>query len=107
MPRALEDAERILVAGAGGGFDVFAGVPVYERLRRLRKEVWLANLSFTYLGGTEAKHLGGALWAVDASTSGGDAYFPERALARFLAARGDPSTVYAFDKTGVAPVREA
>jgi hypothetical protein len=107
LPRALESAERILVAGAGGGFDVFAGLPVYERLRRLGKQVWLGNLSFTYLGGTEAKHLGGALWGVDASTSGGDAYFPERALARFLSARGDPSTIYAFDKTGVAPIREA
>ena len=50
MPRALESAERILVAGAGGGFDVYAGLPIYERLRRLGKQVWLANLSFTAVG---------------------------------------------------------
>lgn len=107
LPRALENAERVLVAGAGGGFDVYAGLPIYERLRRLGKKAWLANLSFTYLADSDAKHLGGALWEVDATTRGSDAYFPERALARFLAARGDASAVYAFDKTGVAPIREA
>ena len=107
LPRALESAERILVAGAGGGFDVYAGLPIYERLRRLGKQVWLANLSFTNVAGTDAKQLGRALWAVDPTSAGSDAYFPERVLARFLAARGDRSTVYAFDKTGVAPIREA
>ncbi|MBS2017433.1 MAG: DUF1152 domain-containing protein [Deltaproteobacteria bacterium] len=107
LPRAIERSERILVAGAGGGFDVFAGVPVYERLRRLGKRVWLANLSFTNLANTDATHLGDALWAVDATSRTSDVYFPERALARFLESRGDASTIYAFEKTGVAPLRDA
>jgi hypothetical protein len=33
LPSAIENSQRILVAGAGGGFDVYAGLPVYERLR--------------------------------------------------------------------------
>jgi len=107
LPGVLESADRILVAGAGGGFDVYAGLPIYERLRALGKKVHLANLSFTYLGGTTARQRTPALYEVDATTKDGDAYFPERALARFLASRGEPSTVYAFDKTGVAPIREA
>jgi hypothetical protein len=103
----LEAGRRILIAGAGGGFDVYAGIPLYARLRALGKEVFFANLSFTYLADTNAKRLMRALYAVDASTSGADGYFPERALARFLASRGDPATVFAFDKTGAAPLREA
>jgi hypothetical protein len=106
LPVRLEQSRRILVAGAGGGFDVYAGLPIYERLRRLCKEVFLANLSFTYLGGTNARQLTRALYAVDSDTTGGDGYFPERTLARFLSRSGAPVTIYTFDKLGVAPVRE-
>jgi hypothetical protein len=106
LPSVLERCRRVLVAGAGGGFDVYAGIPVYERLRSLGKEVFLANLSFTYLGGTSAEQITAALHRVDPATEGEDGYFPERTLARFLSSRGDPVSVYAFDKLGVAPVRE-
>jgi hypothetical protein len=106
LPNRLEWSQRVLLSGAGGGFDVYAALPLYVRLRALGKQVCLGNLSFTYLGGTSARPLTRALYAVDAATTGGDEYFPERTLARFLAARGDPATVYTFDKLGVAPVRE-
>jgi len=106
LPAGLERSRRILVAGAGGGFDVYAGLPIYERLRGLGKEVFLANLSFTYLGGTNARRITRALYSVDSETTGGDGYFPERTLARFLSRRGAPAIVYTFDKEGVAPVRE-
>jgi hypothetical protein len=106
LPRSLEASQRILLAGAGGGFDVYAALPLFARLRALGKEVHLANLSFTYLGGTAAEPLTDALYRVDATTAGGEEYFPERTLARFLARRGEPSVVYAFDKMGVAPIRE-
>jgi hypothetical protein len=107
LPKTLESSERILVAGAGGGFDVYAGLPLYERLRSLGKRAFLANVSFSYLGGTDAKQLTRALYAVEATSSGDASYFPERTLARFLARRGEAATVYALDKLGVAPVRDA
>jgi hypothetical protein len=106
LPSSLENNKRILVAGAGGGFDVYAGLPIYERLRALGRHVFLANLSFVHLGTTNAAALTPALHAVEPNTHGPDVYFPERTLARFLAARGDNATVYAFEKLGVAPVRE-
>jgi hypothetical protein len=106
LPAALERSQRILVAGAGGGFDVYAGLPVYARLRALGKDVFLANLTFTYLGGTNVRQAARAVYVVEPGTSGGDGYFPERTLARFLAGRGEPVSVYAFDKLGVVPVRE-
>ncbi len=107
LPAALEGSERILLAGAGGGFDVYAALPLYARLRALGKQVFLANQSFSYLGGTDARPITPALYEVTAGTTSSDRYFPERTLARFLARHGDPTSVYAFDKVGVAPVREA
>jgi hypothetical protein len=44
---------------------------------------------------------------VTPDTTGPDDYFPERALARWLAAHGLPATVYAFPKVGVQPLRAA
>ena len=106
LPSALEGSRCVLVAGAGGGFDVYAGLPVYERLRALGKKVFLANLSFVCLGGTSAKALTRSLYVVEPATTGEDLYFPERTLAQFLSRRGEDVSVYAFEKLGVAPVRE-
>ena len=43
----LEDSQNILIAGAGGGFDIFAGLPIYFTLKAMGKNVHLANFSFT------------------------------------------------------------
>ncbi|MBZ5687580.1 MAG: DUF1152 domain-containing protein [Acidobacteriia bacterium] len=106
LPSSLERSQRVLVSGAGGGFDVYTGLPIYERLRSLGKQVFLGNLSFTELEATNAKRLAHALVAVDANTSGEDLYFPERMLAAFLSRRGENITIYAFEKSGVAAIRE-
>jgi len=47
--RELDGANRILLAGAGGGFDIFCGLPLYFGLRAAGKSVHLANLSFAPL----------------------------------------------------------
>src|SRR6516165_10623092 len=107
LPTNLERSQRVLVAGAGGGFDVYAGLPIYARLRSLGREVFLANLSFALLENTNAQALTQALYRVDATTTGEELYFPERALAQFLSAGSQDVCVYALSKTGVAPVREA
>lgn len=106
LPSVIENSQRVLVAGAGGGFDVFAGLPIYERLRLLGKKVFLANLSFVSLGTTGAKALTRALYEVEPATTGHSFYFPEHTLAQFLSRRGENVKVYAFEKLGVAPIRE-
>jgi hypothetical protein len=106
LPSAIENSQRVLIAGAGGGFDVYAGLPIYERLRSLGKQVFLANLSFVSLPITTARQLTTALYAVDSRSAGHDFYFPERTLAQFLARRGEDVTIYAFEKLGVAPIHE-
>ena len=103
----LRRHDRILIAGAGGGFDVYSGLPLFFALRAARKEVFLANLTFTYFGETDAALLAPNLRVVTLETSGADRYFPERRLAEWLAAEGHPSTVYAFEKVGVRPLRAA
>lgn len=99
--------ERILIAGAGGGFDVYAGLPLALALRRAGKQVSLANLTFTYLGETDATYLAPHLAVVTAATTGADRYFPERRLAEWLSEREQPSTIYTFEKVGVRPLRAA
>ncbi|MGW3042560.1 DUF1152 domain-containing protein [Kitasatospora sp. NPDC001159] len=101
-------AERILVAGAGGGFDVYAGLPIALALRAAGKEVHLANLSFTHLYG-----LPGEVWQepdvarIGPDTPAPEGYFPERTLARWLHLHGMPDTVWAFPTVGVQLLREA
>lgn len=103
----LDPAERILVAGAGGGFDVFAGLPLALALMNAGKQVFLGNLTFTYLGGTSTPWLAPHLGLVGPEVKGEDAYFPERTLSRWLRSRDLPWTVYAFEKVGVRPMRAA
>ncbi|QFG23281.1 DUF1152 domain-containing protein [Actinomadura sp. WMMB 499] len=104
----LRDADRILVAGAGGGFDIFAGLPLALALWDEGKEVHLANLSFSHLDGLPLDVWADTdLAAVTPATVGADPYFPEGALARWLDRHGLPSTVHAFPKVGVRPLRAA
>jgi hypothetical protein len=106
----VRDSKRILLAGAGGGFDIYAGIPVYFALKELGKEVVLANLSFTELQFTNAeRETPYGHWWVTAGTQlkGGSDYFPERALCRWFATQGEAVGMYAFPKTGVRPLRDA
>jgi hypothetical protein len=67
--------------------------------------VHLANLPFSSLDGLDIDDwIEPGLAAVTPDSLGGEGYFPERALARWLAAQGLPSTVYAFPRTGVQPL---
>ncbi|GAA4080061.1 DUF1152 domain-containing protein [Streptomyces shaanxiensis] len=98
----------MLVAGAGGGFDVYAGVPLALALRAAGKEVHLANLSFADLYGLDLD-----VWvdhdvaAIRPDTAARGDYFPERTLAQWLGRQDLPDTVYAFARTGVRPLRAA
>jgi hypothetical protein len=103
----LKDARHVLLAGAGGGYDVFAAVPLLTALRARGQKVSLANLSFTNLAEVHARRLTPHLLEVTAETVGPQLYFPELMLAQWLASHGPPTSVFAFGKTGVKPLREA
>lgn len=103
----LRDARRVLIAGAGGGFDIMSGLPLAFALRRLGKEVHLANLTFTYLGATDAAEIAPNVYEVRASTESNERYFPEKHLAVWLRSSGMDDRVFCLEKVGVARMREA
>jgi hypothetical protein len=100
----LDKAQSILLAGAGGGFDLFTGLPLYFTLREAGKQVFLANLSFSSLYASNGRRSAPALVEVTAHTSGSETYFPEMHLARWLHRRGEPAVIYCLDRTGVQPL---
>jgi hypothetical protein len=105
---ALADSKRILVAGAGGGFDVYGGLPLAFALRSAGAEVFLGNQSFSPLDLLPLEDWLVPDVAVVTPASGDVAeYFPERTLACWLERNGQPSTVYAFPQAGVQPLRKA
>ena len=105
---ALAPARNVLIAGAGGGFDVYAGLPLALALWRSGVQVHLANLSFSELVLLDQDSWAAEnVAAVTPDTTSTDWYFPERILARWLAAHDLPSTVYAFPPLGVERLRAA
>lgn len=100
----LRDSKHVLLAGAGGGFDIFAGLPIALALQAAGKRVSFANLSFAHLSGTSAEWLHPNLAVVTPETTGQDRYFPERVLAQWLSQQqGSPSTVFALANVLRAP----
>ncbi len=110
----LRDSQSILVAGAGGGFDVYAGLPVYFALKALGKNVHLANYSFSdYLFSSiisTAEVLeGDLLYGLSGSLQRtGNISAPEAYLAQwFEQVRGEKTTIWLFKNAGVEPLRKA
>jgi hypothetical protein len=104
----LKTVKRILVAGAGGGYDVVCGVPLFLALERLGFEVHLASLSSTPLIDVQyaVRHTD-TLLEVTADSSR-PSYFPEGWLARwFHERRGRDVTVWSFVTTGVRPYAQS
>jgi hypothetical protein len=95
---ALDGARSVLVAGMGGGFDVFCGLPIRHALREAGKTVHLANLSFTdlkFIKGTVA--LAPGVVGVQADYRTVLQYAPEWHLARYLRdTEDDTSPVWCF-----------
>jgi hypothetical protein len=102
----LEKSKNILVSGCGGGFDVFAGVPIAQHLLAMGKSVVYANFSFTNLWICGGERITPTMWRVDQKASE-IPYFPEKWLAEWLVARGQVAPVYAFAKSGVRPLSAA
>ncbi len=104
----LASCQNILIAGMGGGFDVFCGLPIYFELQKRGHNVHLANFSFSDIeaarGGVRlTKTLVGATDELPQVNP----YFPEHYLAQwFREEQEQPVTVWAFHKTGTMPLLE-
>ena len=100
----LAGARRILITGAGGGYDVVCGLPLFLALAEEGREVHLGSLSSTPLNDVaEAQWHSETLLEVTARSSR-PSYFPEGWLARWLAERrGIDKPVWCFQVSGVRP----
>jgi hypothetical protein len=104
----LKNSERILLAGAGGGFDIFCGLPLYFSLQKAGKTVHLASLSFSSLSATNAERLSPVLLKVDADTTHSNDYFPEAFLSSWFRETEKIETpIYCFEQSGVQPLAAA
>ncbi len=102
----LEKSQNILIAGAGGGFDVFCGLPLYFRLKSAGKTVHLANLSSGALGFCDAENPSPALWRITPRTAV-TKYFPEMHLSQWLTKRYGETPIFAVEPSGGRPVAAA
>lgn len=105
----LNDSQNILLAGAGGGFDIFSGIPLYFSLKKQGKNVTIANFSFTWLHDTSSKHVFPNCFKItgtDFDTSGRN-YFPEKHLAQWFAVQGEQVNIFGFGRTGINPLKDA
>jgi hypothetical protein len=102
----LADAKNILIAGAGGGFDVFSGLPLYFALQAAGKRVHLGNLTFSNLPpDTGGRYLTPELVEVTADSRGSPFYFPEMHLSRWFREQEQREVpVYCFHRTGPRPI---
>jgi len=105
----LKESKSILLAGAGGGFDIFSGIPLYFNLKQQGKNVVLANFSFSWLSQTTSEKVFPNCYKIksrDKDLSGRN-YFPEKYLKLWLELQGEDVEIYGFEKTGVNPLKNA
>jgi hypothetical protein len=102
----LAGCRNLLIAGMGGGYDIFCGLPLYFELRRRGQTVHLANFSFSDVKmWREGIHLTDTLVGVEAEQEGLAFYFPELYLAQwFKETRNEAVTIWCFQKTGTRPL---
>jgi len=104
----LKPRSRVLVAGAGGGYDVVCGLPLFVALEKAGHTPFLASLSSTPLNDIAGavQHMD-TLWEVTADSSR-PSYFPEGWLARWLREkRGQEASVWCFEASGIRPYSES
>ncbi|MBX9948388.1 MAG: DUF1152 domain-containing protein [Candidatus Obscuribacterales bacterium] len=96
-------SKNVLIAGAGGGFDVFCGLPLYFALKNLGIPVHLSNFSFSFRHGeiTGTKY-GENLVEVTAASFGNEYYFPEGYLAKWFGRKNIRQSIYCFRPCGPA-----
>ena len=107
LQQELTQANTVLLAGCGGGFDVFSGLPLYFALSDAGKTVHLANLTFSNIPPDAGRRLGPEVVEVAHDANGMSSYFPEKHMAKWFHIQGRDVNVWAIERYGPAAVARA
>lgn len=104
----VSNCKNLLIAGMGGGFDIFCGLPIYFELQEQGINVHLANFSFSDIENVDyGIRLSKTLVGVTPNLERLYPYFPEFHLVNwFKQKRDEEVTIWSFHKTGAAPLTE-
>lgn len=106
LENKLKNSKNILLIGIGGGFDFLQGVPVYEKLHNLGKNIVWANLSFSDVHILDEYN---KFVIVDAYTKNipVSKYFPEKYLCEWYLKEHDRYlSIYTFPRFGPKIIKE-
>lgn len=105
----IRESKNVLVAGAGGGFDIYSGIPIIVNLINGGKNVIVGNLSFTSLSETTSKAEFPYCYSINSSDQdlSGRNYFPEKHLKAWLDRNSISIDVFAFERIGVISLKES
>lgn len=101
---SIKESKKILISGAGGGYDIFCGIPIYIFLKKQGKDVILGNLSFSMLDTVTKKRISENLVEITSESDGIDHYFPEKYLCEWFKTNGENVSIYGFHRTGAIPL---
>jgi hypothetical protein len=104
----LSKCKSLLIAGMGGGFDVFCALPIYFELKKRGINAHLANFSFSDIENVDfGTRLTKTLVGITPKSDRVFPYFPEFHLVNwFKEKRNEELTIWCFHKTGAAPLTE-
>lgn len=106
--KQLSQCRNLLIAGMGGGYDIFCGLPIYFALKQRGQQVHLANFSFSDIEiMREGVRISSTLLGATANQGHFYPYFPEFHLSEwFKETQQQEVTIWCFAKTGTAPLLE-
>ena len=104
----LSRCKNLLIAGMGGGFDIFCGLPIYLELKKHGVNAHLANFSFSDIESVDfGIRLSKTLVGITPEAERVFPYFPEFHLVNwFKEKQNEQPTIWCFHKTGAAPLTE-
>ena len=106
--KQLKNCRSLLIAGMGGGFDIFCGLPIYFELKKHGINAHLANFSFSDVENVDfGVRLTKTLAGITSKPERVYPYFPEFHLVNwFKEKRNEEVTIWCFHKTGAQPLTE-
>ena len=104
----LSSCKNLLIAGMGGGFDIFCGLPIYFELKKHGINAHLANYSFSDIENVDfGIRLTKTLVGVTPNPERVYPYFPEFHLVNwFKEKRNEDVIIWCFHKKGAVPLTE-